>query len=156
MKKTAGSLKGISGRGLKFGIVVGRFNQDITVKLLEGAQRAFLKAGVAEKDLKVVWVPGAFEMPVMLQHLARSKKYNALLALGAVIRGETPHFDYVAGEASRGIMQVSLIEKIPIAFGLLTTNNIREALDRVGGRHGHKGEEAALVAIEMSKLVKHG
>lgn len=151
MKKKSGARE-VSGKKARVGIVVARFNEDITQKLLEGAERKLIEMGVG--SFLVIWVPGAFEIPLMLQSLARKKKFDALIALGAVIRGETPHFDYVCQEASRGVMEVSLRENIPVAFGVLTTNNIQEALDRVGGRHGHKGEEAALVALEMAQVLK--
>jgi 6,7-dimethyl-8-ribityllumazine synthase len=156
MKKSSGTVETISGRGLRIGIVVSRFNLPVTKKLLEGTERILLKKGVDRKNIRTVWVPGAFEIPVMLQRLARTKKFDSLIALGAVIRGQTPHFDYVAGEAARGVMEVSLKERIPIAFGILTTDNVKQALDRIGGRHGNKGKEAALVAIEMARLIKDG
>lgn len=152
MKKTAGIIHTVSGRGLRIGIVVGRFNEEITHQLLEGAVTTLKKKGV--KDIHTVWVPGAFEIPLMLQNLARTEKFDSLIALGAVIRGETPHFDYVCQESSRGVMDVSLKEGIPIAFGVLTTDNLEQAVDRVGGRHGNKGSEAALVAIEMARSMK--
>ncbi len=152
MKKTLGTIETLSGHGLRIGIVVGRFNEEITLKLLQGAVTTLEKKGV--KDIYAVWVPGAFEIPLMLQNLARTEKFDSLIALGAVIRGETPHFDYVCQESSRGVMEVSLKESIPIAFGILTTDNSKQALDRVGGRHGHKGSEAALVAIEMARSMK--
>lgn len=151
MQKSSGAIRSISGKGLRIGIVASRFNSGITKKLLRGAEKTLRQKGVAAKDIRVVWVPGAFEIPIALQRLARSRRHHALIALGAVIRGETPHFDYVAGEAAHGIMQVSLREGISVAFGLLTTQNVKQALDRAGGRHGNKGEEAALVAIEMAR-----
>jgi 6,7-dimethyl-8-ribityllumazine synthase len=151
MQKSSGTVKNLSGKGLKIGIVAGRFNYDITAKLLEGAEKTLRDKGAASV---AVWVPGAFEIPLLLQKMAKSRKFDGLIALGAVVRGETPHFDYVAGEAARGVMRVSLDEKIPIAFGVLTTNNLAQALDRVGGRHGHKGEEAALTVIEMIGLLQ--
>ncbi len=154
MKKTPGIVRSLSGKGLRFGIVVSRFNRGITVRLLEGARRGLRAAGV--EGIVVQWVPGAFEIPLALQRLARTKRFAGLIALGAVIRGETPHFDYVAGEAARGVMEVSLREGIPVAFGILTTNTIRQAKDRAGGRHGNKGEEAARVVLEMARLVKRG
>lgn len=154
MKKSSGTVRTLSGKNLRIAIVVSRFNEEITKRLLAGAERTLVERGVLRKDTNTVWVPGTFEIPVVLQKLARQKKFDALIALGAVIRGETPHFEYVAGEAARGIMQVSLQEGIPIAFGVLTTNTVRQALDRAGGRHGNKGEEAALVAIEMAILMK--
>lgn len=157
MKKSSGAIRSLSAKGLRIGIVVSRFNSDITKKLLAGAERTLLGKGV--KNIRKVWVPGAFEIPVMLQRLAqikRGKKFDGLIALGAVIRGETPHFDFVARETSRGVMDVALREGIPIAFGVLTTDNVKQALDRAGGRHGNKGEEAALVVIEMARLIKDG
>lgn len=155
MKKTAGARADISGKGLKIGIVVGRFNDGITQKLLDGAEKTLRAAGVARIDS--IWVPGAFEIPLMLRILAERKSYDALIALGAVIRGGTPHFDYVCDGATSGVMQVMLETGIPVAFGVLTTDNVRQALERSGGKHGNKGSEAALVAIEMAMAVKlHG
>ena len=151
MKKSPGALDSISGKGLRIGIVVSRFNSKITSLLLDGAERILKEKGVRRQDIHVVWVPGAFEIPIALQRLARSKKFDSLIALGAVVRGGTPHFEYIAGETARGVMEVSLQESIPVAFGVLTTEDMQQALDRVGGRHGHKGEEAALVAIEMGR-----
>ncbi len=152
MEKTSGVVEKISGKGLRFGVVVSRFNAAVTDKLLEGALRAFREAGVAVKDVRVVTVPGAFEIPSALQVLAKTKKYEGLVALGAVIRGETPHFDYVCRAATDGVLRVSLDEKIPVAFGVLTVDTMAQATDRIGGRYGHKGEEAALTAIEMAKV----
>ncbi len=134
------------------GIVASRFNGDITQKLLEGAVRTLQKAKV--EKIEIHWVPGAFEIPLALTKLGRSKKFDGLISLGAVVRGETPHFDYVASQAARGVMNVSLQFEIPIAFGVLTTDTIKQALDRAGGRHGNKGEEAALVVIEMIEWMK--
>lgn len=156
MKKTTGVVENISGKGLKIGIVVSRFNFEITSQLLKGAEKVLCEKGV--KDVEVVWVPGAFEVPLMLQKLARKnragKKKDGLIALAAVVRGDTPHFDYVCQQVSRGIMEVALQESIPIAFGVLTTDTIKQALERIGGKHGHKGEEAALTVIEMAILIK--
>ncbi len=152
MQKSSGAIETVSGKGLRIGVVVGRFNRPITKRLLDGAERILWKKGVA--SVQTIWVPGAFEIPLALQKMARSKRFHALIALGAVIRGGTPHFDYVAGEAARGIMDVSLQESIPVAFGVLTTDSMKQALERAGGRKGNKGEEAALVAIEMAKLIK--
>jgi 6,7-dimethyl-8-ribityllumazine synthase len=146
----------IKAKGLRIGIVVSRFNAHITERLLKGAEAALAAQGVDRKKIRTVWVPGAFEIPILLQKLARSRRFDGLIALGAVIRGETPHFDYVAAQAARGTMKVMLGEGIPVAFGILTTDNVKQALERAGGRHGNKGEEAALVAIEMAKLVKNG
>lgn len=147
----------LSGKGLRIGIVAGRFNLSITNRLWKGAVETLKKNGVAERNIRTYWVPGAFEIPSLLQRLARRKtrgRFGALIALGAIVRGETPHFEYVAGEAARGVMSVSLKEGIPIAFGILTTNNERQARDRAGGRYGNKGEESALVAVEMAGLFK--
>jgi len=135
---------------------VSRFNSAITQKLLKGAEKTLFEKGVEQKNVRTVWVPGAFEIPLVLRKLAKGKRFDALIALGAVIRGETPHFDYVCQGAAYGVMKVSVEEQVPVAFGILTTNNIRQALDRTGGRHGNKGSEAALVAIEMARLMKDG
>jgi len=156
MKKSSGAIRSLSAKGLRIGIVVSRFNSNITKKLLAGAERTLIGKGADLKNIRKFWVPGAFEIPVMLQRLARTEKFDGLIALGAVIRGETPHFDFVARETSRGVMEVALREGIPIAFGVLTTDNVKHALDRAGGRHGNKGEEAALVVIEMARLIKDG
>ena len=139
-----------SARGIRFGIVASRYNSGITQRLLEGARRILKQAKASRID--EVFVPGAFEIPLALDRLAGSRRYDGLIALGAVIRGETPHFDYVAGEAARGVMEVMLSRKIPIAFGILTTNTERQAKDRAGGRLGNKGEEAARTVIEMVYL----
>lgn len=147
----------LSGKGLRIGIVTSRFNFNISERLLEGAEKTLREKGVDPKNITSIRIPGAFEIPIMLQRLARRKgrhKMDGLIALGTVIRGETPHFDYVAGEAARGVMTVSIEEGIPIAFGVLTTNNERQALDRAGGRFGNKGEEAALVVLEMARRIK--
>lgn len=143
-----------SARGLRFGIVVSRFNEGVTQRLLQGARRVLKKRGASK--VEVLSVPGAFEIPTALQQLARKKRYDALIALGAVIRGETEHFRFIANEASRGVMEVMLQEGIPVAFGVLTTETMRQALARAGGRSGNKGEEAALSAIEMAWVKKHG
>lgn len=113
-----------------------------------------LKQGVARAGVQSQWVPGAFELPIALQKMARSRRFDALIAIGAVVRGDTPHFDYVAGEAARGVMEVSLRTGVPIAFCVLTTETMKQALERVDGRRGNKGEDAALVAIEMAKFMK--
>ena len=141
----------LSARGLRFGVVVARFNYEVTNRLLTGAKTALRHLGA--KDVEVAWVPGAFEIPLALKRLARRRRYDALLALGSVIRGETPHFDYVSGGVTRGVMEVMLDQEIPIAFGILTTNNQKEVMARAGGNRGNKGKEAALVAIEMALLM---
>jgi 6,7-dimethyl-8-ribityllumazine synthase len=138
-------------RGLKFAVVVARFNSGVTEKLLEGAREALTKAGAG--GIEVFDVPGAFELPLAAKRLARAG-YSGIIALGAVIRGETPHFDYVAGEAARGLQQVALECDIPVAFGVLTTNTMAEAEARAGGKHGNKGYDAAMTAIEMARFGK--
>ena len=140
------------GKGLRFGIVISRFNEFITSKLLEGAQDALLRHGVAETDIETVWVPGAFEIPVTALHLAKSKKYDAVLCLAAVIRGGTPHFEYVAGEVTKGIAQVSLETGVPVIYGVLTCETLEEAIERAGAKQGNKGWQAALSGIEMADL----
>lgn len=137
--------------GLRFAVVVGRYNDDITNALLEGADRVFDEANV-ERIVRVS-VPGAFELPVTALHLARSGEFHAVVCLGAVVRGDTPHFDYVAGECARGLQQVALETGVPVVFGVLTTDDREQALARVGGSEGHKGEEAAATAIEMARLI---
>jgi 6,7-dimethyl-8-ribityllumazine synthase len=137
-------------RGLKFAIVVARFNSHITEKLLEGAVEALKKANAAEH--KVFSVPGAFELPLAAKKLARRGGYDAVIALGAVIRGDTPHFDYVAGEAARGLQNVALDTGVPVIFGVLTTDNLEQAEARAGGAHGNKGFDAAMTAIEMARF----
>jgi 6,7-dimethyl-8-ribityllumazine synthase len=136
------------------GIVVAKFNSDITSKLLEGAIGLLKQHGFKDSQLDIVWVPGSFELPIMCQHLARTKKYSGLIALGCVIKGDTDHYYYVAGEASRGIMQVMLEESIPIGFGVITTNNLKQAQDRCG-KENNKGAEAAEPLLQMmEKLSK--
>ncbi len=139
---------------LKFGIVIGRFNELISNKLLSGAIDALVRHGAAESDIEVSWVPGAFEIPLVVQKMAGLKKFDALICLGAVIRGATPHFDYVAAEMSKGIAKVSLDTGLPIAFGVLTTDNIEQAIERAGTKSGNKGYDAAVTAIEMANLLK--
>ena len=141
-------------RGLRFGIVASRFNDFIVDRLLNAAVSTLLKHGVAAGDIEVVRVPGAFETPLALKKLAMSRRYQALIALGCVIRGATPHFDYVAGEATRGIGQLSLGEQIPIGFGILTVESIEQAIERAGTKAGNKGADAALAAIEMATVLR--
>jgi 6,7-dimethyl-8-ribityllumazine synthase len=138
--------------GMKIGIIVSRFNNFITEKLLEGAMDAFRRHGGADEAIDVVRVPGAFEIPLLAEKLAASGKYDALVCLGAVIRGETPHFEYVAGEATRGVGNAMIKHHIPIAFGVLTTNTLEQAVERAGTKMGNKGFEATLTAIEMVSL----
>ncbi len=141
-------------RGLRFGIVASRFNDFIVDRLLDAAVSTLLKHGVAAGDIVVVRVPGAFETPLALKKLAASRRYQALLALGCVIRGATPHFDYVAGEAARGVGEVSLAEELPIAFGILTVDTIEQAIERAGTKGGNKGADAALAAIQMATVLR--
>jgi 6,7-dimethyl-8-ribityllumazine synthase len=140
-------------RGRRFAIVAARFNAVVTDRLVEGALSAFRRHGVGEDDVEVTLVPGSFEIPLAARRLARSGQFDAVVCLGTVIRGETAHFDYVAGEAARGIQQVSLDTDVPCIFGVLTTETIEQALDRAGGKHGNKGWDAAMAAMEMAGLL---
>lgn len=140
------------GDGKKMGIVVSRFNDFITSRLLEGALDALARTGVADEDISVVRVPGAFEIPLAAKWLSASGDFDAVICLGAVIRGETPHFDYIAGEAAKGISQLNMEFSMPVVFGLLTTDTIEQAIERAGGKSGNKGFEAALAAVEMASL----
>ena len=142
------------GAGLKFALVVSRFNSFITERLLEGALDCLRRQGVAEDNLLVVRVPGAWEIPVAAKRLAQSKVHDAVVCLGAVIRGSTPHFDYVAAEVSKGIAQISLDSGVPISFGILTTDTLEQAIERAGSKAGNKGFAAAEAAIEMVNLLK--
>lgn len=142
------------GTGLKVGIVVGRFNEFITGKLLGGALDALTRHGVDEEDIQIAWVPGAFEIPFIAQKMAKSAKYDAIITLGTVIRGSTPHFDYVCNEAAKGIAAISLNTGIPVIFGVLTTDTIEQAIERAGTKAGNKGWDAAVSAIEMANLSK--
>ncbi len=139
-------------RGKKFGIIVSRFNHFVTERLLEGALDGLKGHGAAEEDLEIVRVPGAFEIPFLAQEMAASGRYDALICLGAVIRGDTPHFEYIAQEVTRGIGTIVLNHRIPIAFGVLTTNNVEQAMERAGDKSSNKGYEAAVTAIEMASL----
>ena len=140
--------------GLKFGIVIGRFNEFISSKLLGGAIDGLIRHGAAETDIETAWVPGAFEIPLIAQKMAATKKYHAVICLGAVIRGATPHFDYVSNEMSKGIAKVSLDAGIPVIFGVLTTDTIEQAIERAGTKAGNKGYDAAVSAIEMANLLQ--
>ena len=144
----------LSAAGLRFGIVVSRFNEFITGKLLGGAQDAVRRHGGDLDNVDVAWVPGAFEVPLVAQKMAASGRYDAVICLGAVIRGSTPHFDYVASEASKGVAQAMMKSSVPIAFGILTTDTIEQAIERAGTKAGNKGFEAAAGAIEMANLMK--
>ncbi|MFH0846848.1 MAG: 6,7-dimethyl-8-ribityllumazine synthase [Chloroflexota bacterium] len=143
------------GKGLKFGIVVARFNEFITGKLLNGAKDALLRHGVESRDIQVTWVPGSFEIPLIAKRLAETKRYDAIICLGAVIRGGTPHFEYVAAEVSKGIASVSLATGLPVIYGVLTTDTIEQAIERAGTKMGNRGFEAAVAAIEMANLIKN-
>jgi len=144
----------VDGFGMRVAIVVSRFNEHITGELLEGTLRTLRARNLAEEDVTVAWVPGAFELPLVAKHLASSGRCDSVVCLGAVIRGDTPHFDYVAGEAARGLQDVALATGVPIVFGVLTTDTLQQALDRIGGSEGHKGEEAASTALEMIELLR--
>jgi 6,7-dimethyl-8-ribityllumazine synthase len=140
--------------GLKYGVVVGRFNEFISSKLLGGALDAFKRHGAQEDDVEVAWVPGAFEIPLIAQKMAESGKYDAVITLGAVIRGSTPHFDYVCNEAAKGVAAIALKTGVPTIFGVLTVDSIEQAIERAGTKAGNKGYEAAASAIEMANLTK--
>lgn len=140
--------------GLKYGVVVGRFNEFISSKLLGGALDAFKRHGAQEEDVEVAWVPGAFEIPLIAQKMAESGKYDAVITLGAVIRGSTPHFDFVCNEAAKGVAAIALKTGIPTIFGVLTVDSIEQAIERAGTKAGNKGYEAATSAIEMANLTK--
>lgn len=141
------------GQGRRCGIVVSRFNESITQRLLDGALDALVRHGVAFDDIDVFWVPGAWELPAAARRMAATERYDALIALGAVVRGDTPHFDYVAGEASRGLAAASAEFDVPVGFGVLTCDTMAQAEARAGGDHGNKGWDAALAALEMTDLL---
>ena len=139
---------------LKFAIIVARFNSFITERLLEGAIDAFVRTGGSRENIQIVRVPGSWEMPLVAAELARQKSHDAIVCLGAVIRGETPHFDYVAGNAASGLAHVAAETGVPVAFGVLTTNTVDQAIDRAGAKSGNKGFDAVMTAIEMANLLK--
>jgi len=143
------------GKGLKFGLVISRFNDFVTRKLLEGAQDALIRHGVNEADIEVAWVPGSFEIPLVAKKLAQSKRYDAVICLSAVIRGGTPHFDYIAAEVSKGIAKVGLETGLPVIYGVITADTLEQAIERAGTKMGNKGFEAAEHAIEMANLIKN-
>lgn len=145
----------LTANNLKFGIVVARFNEFITNKLLGGSLDALTRHGAAEENIDVAWVPGAFEIPLAAQKMAASGKYAAVICLGAVIRGSTPHFDYVCAEVSKGVAHISLKTNIPTIFGVLTTETIEQAIERAGTKAGNKGFDAAVSAIEMANLLQN-
>lgn len=151
MKTLEGKL---TAKNMKIAIVVARFNEFITSKLLSGCIDCLVRHEAADEDLTVAWVPGAFEIPMAAKKLAESGKYDAVICLGAVIRGATPHFDYVCAEASKGIAQVSMQTGVPVAFGVLTTENIQQAVERAGTKAGNKGVDCAMTAMEMVNLFK--
>ena len=142
------------GRDVRIAIVAGRFNEFITSKLVGGALDVLKRNDVSEENIDIAWVPGAFEIPLITKKLANTGKYDAIIALGAVIKGSTPHFDYVCAEVSKGVSQISLQSELPVIFGVLTTNNIEEAIERAGTKAGNKGADAAFSAIEMINLIK--
>lgn len=141
-------------KDIKVGVVVGRFNEFIVSKLLGGALDGLKRHGVNEDNVDVAWVPGAFEIPLIAKKMANTKKYDAVICLGTVIKGATPHFDYVCAEASKGIASVSLSSELPVVFGILTTDTIEQAIERAGTKVGNKGYDAAVTAIEMANLIK--
>ena len=143
----------LRGDGLSFGIVVARFNEFISSKLLSGAMDSLVRHGADPAKVEVAWVPGAFEIPVVAARMAKSGRYNAVLCLGAVIRGATPHFDYVASEVSKGVAKVSLDTGVPVVYGVLTTDTIEQAVERAGTKAGNKGWDAATAALEMANLL---
>lgn len=143
----------LQGEGLSFGIVVGRFNEFISTKLLGGAVDCMVRHGVDPAQVEVAWVPGAFEIPLVAGRMAASGRYAAVLALGAVIRGSTPHFDYVAAEVAKGVAKVGLDAGVPVIFGVLTTDTIEQAVERAGTKSGNKGWDAALAGLEMANLL---
>ena len=152
MKTLEGQLKADN---LKFGIVVGRFNVFISSKLLSGSIDCLVRHGADNEDITVAWVPGAFEIPLVAKKMAATGKYDAIICLGAVIRGATPHFDYVCAEVSKGIASVSMQYETPVSFGVLTTENIEQAVERAGTKAGNKGVDAAMAAIELADLLKN-
>ena len=151
MKVTEGKL---IGTGLNVAIVASRFNELITSKLIEGAKDSLMRHDVSGNSIEIFWVPGAFELPLIAKELALTGKYDAIIALGAVIRGDTPHFDYVAAEMSKGLASVGLEHRVPIAFGVLTCDTLDQALIRAGSKAGNKGADCAVTAIEMANILK--
>jgi 6,7-dimethyl-8-ribityllumazine synthase len=144
----------LNAKGLKFGIVVSRFNDFVCERLLSGALDVLIRNGAEDSDIEVLKVPGAFEIPQTARKMALAKKYDAVICLGAVIRGATPHFDYIAAEVSKGVAMIGLESEIPVSFGVLTTDNLEQAIERAGSKAGNKGWDAALAAIEMANLYK--
>lgn len=142
------------GEGLKFGLIVSRFNEFVSKRLLEGAQDALLRHGVKEEDIDIAWTPGSFEIPLVAKKLAQTQKYDALICLAAVIRGGTPHFQYIAAEVTKGIAKVGLDAELPVIYGVITADTLEQAIERAGTKAGNKGFDAAMSAIEMANLVK--
>ncbi|WP_027356680.1 6,7-dimethyl-8-ribityllumazine synthase [Desulfofundulus thermocisternus] len=142
------------GQGLRFGLVVGRFNEFITNKLLTGALDALHRHGVADQDIEIAWVPGAFEIPLVARRLVAAQRFDAIICLGAVIRGATPHFDYVAAEVAKGVAKVGLDSGVPVIFGIITADTLEQAIERAGTKAGNKGWDAAVGAIEMANLMR--
>ncbi|UCG09770.1 MAG: 6,7-dimethyl-8-ribityllumazine synthase [Dehalococcoidia bacterium] len=142
------------GKGLKFGLVLSRYNEFITKKLLEGAEDALLRHGVSQENIDVTWVPGSFEIPLFAKKLAETKRYDAVICLGAVIRGGTPHHEYIATEVTKGIAKVGLDLGLPVAYGIITAETLEQAIERAGTKEGNKGFQAAMSAIEMANLAK--
>ena len=142
------------GEGLRFGVVISRFNEFITVRLLEGAEDALLRHGVKDGDIEVAWTPGSFEVPLVAKKMAQSGKYAAIICLGAVIRGGTPHFDYVANEVSKGVAAVGLETGMPVIYGVVTADTLEQAIERAGTKMGNAGFQAAMSAIEMANLIQ--
>ncbi len=153
MKSPGTSVPAVDGSGMRVGIVAARFNEEISRQLVSGATAALLEAGVSDDDLTTVWVAGAFEIPVVLAKMASGGPFDALVALGCVVRGDTPHFDYVAGECARGCSRVALDHQIAVGFGVLTTDTWEQALERAGGLMGNKGEDAAMAALETAQVL---
>jgi 6,7-dimethyl-8-ribityllumazine synthase len=141
-----------NGAGRRIAVVASRFNEEVVNKLVQGAMKTLVERGASLDDVDVLWVPGAWELPVTARYLLETERYDAIVALGAVIRGETPHFDYVAGECARGLQQLALEFSVPVAFGVLTTDDDAQAEARAGGAHGNKGSDAVLAALEMADL----
>jgi len=145
---------GLISKGLKFALVASRFNEFISSKLVEGAEDTLIRHGADEKDVSLFWVPGSFEIPALASKLARSGKFDGVICLGTIIRGDTPHFDYVANEAAKGVAQIALSEKVPCIFGVITADTLEQAIERAGTKSGNKGRDAAISAIEMANLYK--
>ena len=152
MSKLEGMLLG---KGLKFGVVVSRFNEFISKKLLEGAQDALLRHGVSQDDIDIAWVPGSFEIPLVAKKLAQTKRYDAVICLGTVVRGATPHFEYIAAEVSKGIARLGLETGLPISYGIITADTLEQAIERAGTKAGNRGFDAAVSAIEMANLLRN-